>query len=111
MPINLANAEAVLVAAREWGVFHGRFLATDGDIREAIQAEEEFEWFEYTEAMWDDFGIDLEAAGLEDEAFLLRVEEAARSAAKEEGERCCRELTLDQVLDLPFDAQGMYCDC
>lgn len=57
-----------------------------------------------------DLNVHLEAAGFEDEEFLLRVEEAARAVAKEEGERCCRELTLDEVLDLPFDDPGMYCD-
>lgn len=110
-PFVLANAEAILHAAKEWAVFHARFLSTDDDIRTAIQAGEEFEWLEYAEAMWDDLNIDLEEAGLEDEEFLVRVEEAARAAAKEEGERCCRELSLDEVLDLPFDDPDQFCDC
>ncbi len=92
-------------------MYHARFWSTDEEIRLAVQAHEEFEWLEDPIQMWDHLNIDLEEAGLEDEAFLVKVEEVARAAAKEEGERCCRELTLDQVLDLPFDDPDQLCDC
>lgn len=68
---------------RDWGTQHGRLLATDCEIREAVLAGREVDWFEYPPMMWDSIGFS--------EEVRIQAEDAAWCAAQAEalGHRVC----------------------
>lgn len=74
--------DLILRAARDWGTQHGRLLATDLEIREAVLAGVEVDWFEFPSMLWEGIGLT--------EEVRIAAEDATWAAAQKEGERCSR---------------------
>lgn len=96
----LSPAE-IIAAAAKWGRTHGRLWASLEGVREAVLAGQEVDWCDWPEVFWDDIGVSTEdMLPLLSEELQQAGEHAAWAAAKAEGERCCRELTEEELLDL-----------
>lgn len=76
------SPDLILKAARDWGTQHGRLLATDLEVREAVCEGREVDWFEHPPMMWEGIGLT--------EEIKIQAEDVAWCAAQAEGERCSR---------------------
>lgn len=96
----LSSPEQILEAARRWGVNHGRLLATDSEVREAVLEGRWVDWCEWPDLMWETIGLgaeeDISQLPLE---LRIEAENAAGCAAQAEGERCSR-LPEEEFRDL-----------
>ncbi len=86
---------AILEAATDWGVSHGRALATMPEIREAVLGNEEVDWLDESDLLWDGLGFDPDIL---DPDLVAAAEDAAREAAREEGERVIKTMSLDELV-------------
>lgn len=93
------SPERILELAREWGTHHGRLWATDLEVREAVLAGIEVDWFDCPDFMWQGIGINLEDLDQLSLELRIEAENAAGCAAQAEGERCSR-MPEDEFRDL-----------
>lgn len=98
----------IIAAARDWGAMHGRLLATDDDIRQAVLADDDgIDWLDYPDLMWDGITVWIQGCDLAsldpdelDSDLVAAAEAAAEEAAREEGERVIVSMTRDELLAL-----------
>lgn len=91
--------DQVLEAARDWGRMHGKVISTCDDIHAAVRAGEPVDWLEDTDMLWDGLTVYADPDDLEqlDPELREEAEEVAEEAAREEGERLCRTMTIAEI--------------
>lgn len=87
----ISTPTEILAAAWRWGTQHGRRLATDLGVREAVLCGSQVDWFEFPDMMWETIGLGAEE-GISQVPLELRIkaEDIAWCAARAEGDRCSR---------------------
>lgn len=70
-------SDLILRAARDWGTAHGRLMATDLEVREAVLEGRPVDWLDFPDMMWEGIGLT--------EEVRIEAENAAGCVAQAEG--------------------------